>query len=130
MVRFRLRRARFARDVPVSGTATWRIADGAVRATLRLPGRGRLRARWSTRRPLAVATLDGTLGGRRLRATMLAPDQKRRQIFPAIFAWTDPLPDFTSSLTPSTSTSSSAGGSLPTFPTYPVGIQVFVLLSG
>ena len=60
------------RDVPVSGTATWRIADGAVRARLRLPGRGRLRVRWSTRRPLAVATLDGTLGGRRLRATMLA----------------------------------------------------------
>ena len=73
VVRFRLRRARYARDVPVSGTATWRIADGAVRATLRLPGRGRLRARWSTRRPLAVATLDGRLGGRRLRATMLAP---------------------------------------------------------
>lgn len=73
VVRFRLRRARFARDVPVSGRATWRLADGAVRATLRLHGRGRLRARWSTRRPLAVATLDGTLGGRRLRATMLAP---------------------------------------------------------
>jgi pimeloyl-ACP methyl ester carboxylesterase len=63
----------FARDVAVSGTATWRPADGAVRANLRLPGRGRLRIRWSTQRPLAVATLDGTLGGRRLRATMLAP---------------------------------------------------------
>ncbi len=42
VVRFRLQRARYARDVPVSGTATWRIADGAVRARLRLPGRGRL----------------------------------------------------------------------------------------
>lgn len=73
VVRFRFRRARFARDVPVSGTATWRLSDGAVRATLRLPGRGRLRARWSTRRPLAVARLDGRLGGRRLRASMLAP---------------------------------------------------------
>jgi len=69
VVRFRLRRARFARDVAVSGTATWRIADGAVRARVRVPGLGPLRLRWSTRRPLAVATLDG----RRLRATMLAP---------------------------------------------------------
>ena len=73
VVRFRLRRARFARDVAVNGTATWRLADGAVRGRLRLPGRGRLRIGWSTRRPLAVATLGGTLGGRRLRATMLAP---------------------------------------------------------
>ena len=40
VVRFRFRRARFARDVPVSGTATWRLADGAVRAKLRLPGAG------------------------------------------------------------------------------------------
>ena len=73
IVRFRFRRARFARDVPVSGSATWRLSDGAVRARLRLPGRGRLRARWSTQRPLAVAALDGRLGGRKLRATMLAP---------------------------------------------------------
>jgi pimeloyl-ACP methyl ester carboxylesterase len=73
VVRFRFSRARFARDVPVSGTATWRIADGAVRARLRLPGRGRLRARWSMQRPLAVATLTGRLGSGRLRASMLAP---------------------------------------------------------
>jgi pimeloyl-ACP methyl ester carboxylesterase len=73
VVRFRFRRARFARDVAVSGSATWRLADGAVRARLRLPGRGRLRVRWSVQRALAVATLDGTLGERRLRARMLAP---------------------------------------------------------
>ncbi len=73
IVRFRFRRARFARDVPVSGSATWRLSVGAVRVRLRLPGRGRLRAHWSTQRPLAVAALDGRLGGRRLRATMLAP---------------------------------------------------------
>jgi hypothetical protein len=73
VVRFRFRGARFARDVPVSGVATWRLSDGAVRAQLRLPGRGRLRARWSTQQPLAVAALDGRLGGRRVRATMLAP---------------------------------------------------------
>ena len=56
-----------------SGGATWRLGTGAVRADLRIPGRGRLRARWNVRRPLATATLTGRLGGRRLRATMLAP---------------------------------------------------------
>jgi pimeloyl-ACP methyl ester carboxylesterase len=73
VVRFRFRRARFARDVPISGTATWRMSDGAARASLRLPGHGRLRARWSMQRRLAVATLSGRLDGRRLRARMLAP---------------------------------------------------------
>jgi hypothetical protein len=73
VVRFRFRGARFVRDVPVSGTATWRLSDGAVRANLRLPGRGRLRARWSMQRQLAVATLSGRLDGWRLRARMLAP---------------------------------------------------------
>jgi hypothetical protein len=73
VVRFRFRRTRFVRDVAVSGTATWRLADGAVVARLRLPGRGRLRARWSTQRPTATATLAGTLRGRRVRAVMLAP---------------------------------------------------------
>jgi hypothetical protein len=72
VVRFRFRGARFAGDVPVSGTATWRLSDGAVRASLRLPGRGRLRAQWSMQRQLAVATLSGRLDGRRLRATLLA----------------------------------------------------------
>jgi hypothetical protein len=72
-VRFHFRGARFARDVPVHGTATWRRGIGAVRARLTIPGRGRLRARWSLARPLATATLSGRLGGRRLRATMLAP---------------------------------------------------------
>ena len=73
VVRFRFRRARFVRDVRVSGTATWRLADGSVVARLRLPGRGRLRARWSTLRPRATATLAGTLGGRRVSAVMRAP---------------------------------------------------------
>ena len=48
-------------------------SDGAVVARLRLPGRGRLRARWSTQRPAATATLAGTLRGRRVRAVMRAP---------------------------------------------------------
>ena len=73
LTRFRFRGARFSRDVPVYGGATWRLGTGAVRADLRIPGRGRLRARWNVRRPLATATLTGRLGGRRLRATMLAP---------------------------------------------------------
>jgi pimeloyl-ACP methyl ester carboxylesterase len=72
-VRFRFRGARFTRDVPVNGTATWRLGTGAVRARLTIPGRGRVRARWNVRKELAVAELDGRLGGRRLRATMLAP---------------------------------------------------------
>ncbi len=73
VVRFRFRRARFVRDVAVSGTATWRLTDGAVLARLRLPGRGRLRARWSTQRLLGTATVAGTLRGRRLRAVTGAP---------------------------------------------------------
>ena len=60
-------------DVAVDGTATWRLGTGAVRADLTIPGHGRLRARWNVHRPLAVARLSGRLGGRRLRATMLAP---------------------------------------------------------
>ena len=73
LTRFRFRGARFTRDVPVFGAATWRLGTGAVRADLRIPGRGRLRARWNVRRPLATATLTGRLGERRLRAAMLAP---------------------------------------------------------
>jgi TAP-like protein len=71
-VRFRFRRTRFARDVPVTGTATWRLGTGAVRARLSVPG-GHVRARWNVRRRLATATLSGRIGRRPLRATMLAP---------------------------------------------------------
>jgi pimeloyl-ACP methyl ester carboxylesterase len=73
LVRFRLRRARFTRDVPVSGSATWRLATGAVRANLTIPRRGHLRMRWNLRRRLARATVAGRVDGRRLRATMPAP---------------------------------------------------------
>jgi hypothetical protein len=72
-VRFTFRGTRFTRDVPVSGTATWRLGTGAVRARLTIPGSGRLRARWNLRRPLTVARLDGRLGGHALRARMPAP---------------------------------------------------------
>jgi hypothetical protein len=71
-VRFRFRRTRFARDVPVTGTATWRLRTGAVRARLHVPS-GHLRARWNMRHEQARATLTGRVGGNRLRAAMLAP---------------------------------------------------------
>ena len=58
---------------PVSGSATWRIGTGAVSGDLKVAGRGRVKVRWNLRRPLAQATLAGRIGGRRLRATMLAP---------------------------------------------------------
>jgi hypothetical protein len=71
-VRFRYRGARFVRDVPVTGTATWRIGTGAVRASLRVPG-GRVRASWNIRRQRARATLSGRIHGRALSADILAP---------------------------------------------------------
>jgi hypothetical protein len=71
-VRFRFRRTRFARDVPVTGSATWRLGTGAVRARLTVPG-GHLRARWNVRRRLATATLTGRIDGHPVGATMLAP---------------------------------------------------------
>ncbi len=73
LVRFRFRAARFTRDVPVSGTATWRLDTGAVRADLRIGRRGHLRARWNLRQRLARATIAGAIDGRRVRTTILAP---------------------------------------------------------
>jgi hypothetical protein len=77
-VRFRLRDVQFVPGVEVSGTAVWREStDGSVRAdvTVRGPRKlsGSLVLRWSLRQQLARATLAGTVGGRSLRATMLAP---------------------------------------------------------
>jgi pimeloyl-ACP methyl ester carboxylesterase len=73
LTRFAFHGARFTRDVPVHGRARWRLGSGAVAAQLTLPGRGRLRAHWNLRRPLAVATLTGRLDGHRLQATLPAP---------------------------------------------------------
>ena len=72
LVRFRFRGARFVRDVPVTGSATWRIGTGAVRASVRVPA-GRVRAAWNVRKQLARGELTGRLGGRELRADILAP---------------------------------------------------------
>ncbi len=51
-VRFRLRRARFVPDLPVSGIVTWNRRAGFVSARLRLRGaaRGHLTMRWDTDR--------------------------------------------------------------------------------
>ncbi len=75
VVTFTFERAQLADDVPVSGTATWNLASGAVRADLDVAGAapGSLSVRWNAQRRLAQATLEGTFGGRTLRATMLAP---------------------------------------------------------
>ena len=77
-VRFRLRDVQFVPGVQVSGRATWREAtDGSVRAEVNVVGphglSGSLTIRWSLRQQHARATLTGTVGGRSLRATMLAP---------------------------------------------------------
>lgn len=72
LVRFRFTGACFRRDVPVTGSATWRLGTGAVRASRRVPG-PRVRVAWNVRRQLARAALSGRIGGRRLRADILAP---------------------------------------------------------
>ena len=74
---FTFTRTRFADDVEVTGSATWDLATGAVDADVALAGTpdgtGDLSARWNTGRRLVEATLDGRLGGRTLKAVMLAP---------------------------------------------------------
>jgi pimeloyl-ACP methyl ester carboxylesterase len=76
-VAFALKNVRFVRRVPVSGTARWSPTGGRVRARVRVRGpfgrTGTLRLRWSLGVPLARASLKGEVGGRPLRATMLAP---------------------------------------------------------
>ena len=70
-----MRRVRFVGDVAVSGVVEWDRRRGAIRARLRLSGAstGKLRIGWSTRATRAVASLRGTLGGRRVRLRTPAP---------------------------------------------------------
>ena len=65
-VRWRLDRARFVRDLPVSGRAVWDRRSGTITARLTSP---RLTIRWSTRRAGAIATVRGP----RVRLSMPAP---------------------------------------------------------
>ena len=63
--------------VAVSGKVRWSVYGGGVSASLQVAGgqgsRGTLQLSWSLRAPLAQASVRGAVGGRALRATMLAP---------------------------------------------------------
>jgi pimeloyl-ACP methyl ester carboxylesterase len=75
-VRFRLVNVRLVPGVLVSGSVRWAYEGGASSATVDVRGpdgvTGTLRIAWQ-KRPQATATLEGTVGGRQLRATMPAP---------------------------------------------------------
>jgi hypothetical protein len=68
-------RARLGGLTAVSGVVTWDRRAGTVRARLRLSGArtGTLRIGWSTQATRAVASLRGTLNGRRVLLRMPAP---------------------------------------------------------
>jgi len=70
--RFTLDGLRWTDDVATSGSLRWQHGSGQVQAALRIDG-GLLQATWPAREPGAVATLRGTLDGRRVEATMAAP---------------------------------------------------------
>jgi pimeloyl-ACP methyl ester carboxylesterase len=74
---FTLERVRFARDVAVTGTATWRTRTGQVSAHVHVTGpgnrQGTLDLAWSMQGPAARATITGRYNGRPLRFTIPAP---------------------------------------------------------
>jgi hypothetical protein len=74
---FRLQGVRLVPRVPVSGVARWYPRKGKVRAEVSVRGpqglAGTVRLGWSTHAQLGQAWLRGRIGGRPLRATMLAP---------------------------------------------------------
>jgi hypothetical protein len=76
VVRFRLSGLRWAGDVAVSGRMEWNRATGTVdaRVTVRGPGAesGAVRVHWRGAAVHAVATVQGTIGGRPLDLTMPA----------------------------------------------------------
>jgi hypothetical protein len=63
-VRLRLRRVRFADDVTVNGTGSWRFSNGATRGTLTvlLPDDDvvRVRLAWEQRSRLAIAEVGAS----------------------------------------------------------------------
>ena len=75
-VRFRLVNVRLVPGAFVTGTVHWAYEGGAVNARLDVKGpdgtTGSLRMAW-LKRPQAIATLEGVIDGRQLRATMPAP---------------------------------------------------------
>ena len=74
-IRLRLRGVRFVDDLPVSGVVVWDRRASRVTARLRIAGpvSGRLRLRWRLDQVRAVASIRGTLGGRRVRLQTPAP---------------------------------------------------------
>jgi pimeloyl-ACP methyl ester carboxylesterase len=75
-VRFRLTNVRLVPGVSVTGIVRWAYEGGASSADVHVRGpdgtTGRLRIAW-LKRPQATATIEGSIGGRQLRATMPAP---------------------------------------------------------
>jgi pimeloyl-ACP methyl ester carboxylesterase len=75
-VRFRLTNTRLVPGVSVSGIVRWAYEGGASSANVEVRGpdgtTGRFRIAW-LKRPHATATIEGSIGGRQLRATMPAP---------------------------------------------------------
>ena len=71
----RLEAVRWTSDLAVTGRLTIDAATGAVAGRLDLGGhaKGSVKVAWQTTGPQGVATVDGTINGRRLHATMPAP---------------------------------------------------------
>jgi hypothetical protein len=74
---FELDGVRFVQGVPVSGKVRWFRYQGRIQADVRVEGpeglAGRVLLGWDAHEQLGQATLRGRIGGRLLRATMLAP---------------------------------------------------------
>jgi hypothetical protein len=74
---FRLENVRLVPGVRVTGTAHWHRYRGPVTAEVEVRGArglsGTVRVRWNAHKQLDRARLRGRIGGRALRATMLAP---------------------------------------------------------
>ena len=75
-VRFHLTNTRLVPGVSVTGIVRWAYEGGDSSANVDVRGpdgaTGHVRIAWQ-KRPHATATLEGTIGGRELRATMPAP---------------------------------------------------------
>lgn len=74
----RIVRSRFVDDAEVSGRVTWDyVTPGRVTARVSVRGpsgaTGKLDVTWNDREPHARAAISGTIGGRRILATMIAP---------------------------------------------------------
>jgi pimeloyl-ACP methyl ester carboxylesterase len=74
---FDLKRVKWTDDLEVSGTMGWNLATGNVTAYVRLRQGGRnvgnLVIAWNDVESNAIATIDGTIGGDRVKAKRIAP---------------------------------------------------------